>query len=922
MATERIEFVFIERGASGVQRTLQNIGQAGRSLGQAQDAAQGFSKILSAAQGIVAAFTFKNLIEQGLKLVDIYQRMQQRIQTVTTGHAQLEVVTDKLADIAVRTRQGFESVVETYQRAANATKTLGLSQNEVLKITENLNKAAALSGASGAEAKRGLIQFSQGLAANTLQGRDLRSVLEQVPVLADVIADHFTKTSGKIVTAFQLKGIAAQGKLAAKDLAQALLEPNARLDKFIQLVPTLSQGFESLRTRVIQFAGAFDKSTGLAQGLGRVMLALADNLDTVARSVVALAIAVGTVLAYQAFGALFAVVAANPFAALALAAVAATAAAITFSDQINVSSDGFVSLASVGQAAYKRLTDGFKAFTDDSKSLLDKWIDGLKMEINFIPDLFASAYKAVKNFILDQNQSFTDIARGAAPPSAADSADSPLMAEARRIEQDKTNLAAIQKADRDKAEADLDKKGKAIPAPPPIVKRKAKTFQDYLNELDHDIAEFTQLNDRLREQQKKANDIQDALRRGTLSANQRGQVTNRVAEIQALRDQAQAYQEIVGPAETMQNKVEALNQLFLKGAISLEQYNGKIQEIFRAFRTNTFAGQLDILQELGITTAQTAQNQELYNKQIQIESDIHRQLTAAEREQLAVQLESNRRYEAYGQALAQISQPQNDYIVQTQALLGVLHDQPGTLLAVADAMTKVEIAYLQALPATNSFGAEFERQQRIMSLQSQNVFGDLGAEAAKTFGPGGTLTQGISDVIAQTVIMKKNFLQAIKEMADSILTQLVSALVRAVLTQGLLAIVGGGAPVALPGGGGGKSLASGGYTGDTGTRTPAGIVHGQEYVVNAAATKRHRGLLEAINSGARPSGGGVNVTINNQAGGVEFETNALGPNEVEIIARRVVSQHAPAAVAGDMENPNGRVSRALTRNLQSGRRRY
>lgn len=41
----------------------------------------------------------------------------------------------------------------------------------------------------------------------------------------------------------------------------------------------------------------------------------------------------------------------------------------------------------------------------------------------------------------------------------------------------------------------------------------------------------------------------------------------------------------------------------------------------------------------------------------------------------------------------------------------------------------------------------------------------------------------------------------------------------------------------------------GGYTGDYGVNDVAGLVHGQEFVVNAAATARHRAELEAINSG-------------------------------------------------------------------------
>ena len=56
---------------------------------------------------------------------------------------------------------------------------------------------------------------------------------------------------------------------------------------------------------------------------------------------------------------------------------------------------------------------------------------------------------------------------------------------------------------------------------------------------------------------------------------------------------------------------------------------------------------------------------------------------------------------------------------------------------------------------------------------------------------------------------------------------------------------------------------SGGYTGNVGRDQVAGVVHGQEYVVNASATARNRAALEAMNSGA--SFGKSSITINNYA---------------------------------------------------------
>lgn len=59
---------------------------------------------------------------------------------------------------------------------------------------------------------------------------------------------------------------------------------------------------------------------------------------------------------------------------------------------------------------------------------------------------------------------------------------------------------------------------------------------------------------------------------------------------------------------------------------------------------------------------------------------------------------------------------------------------------------------------------------------------------------------------------------------------------------------------------------SGGYTGNYGTSQVAGVVHGQEYVLNAEATKRvGRGTLDALNNGGTLGGGdeiNINVILN------------------------------------------------------------
>jgi hypothetical protein len=63
------------------------------------------------------------------------------------------------------------------------------------------------------------------------------------------------------------------------------------------------------------------------------------------------------------------------------------------------------------------------------------------------------------------------------------------------------------------------------------------------------------------------------------------------------------------------------------------------------------------------------------------------------------------------------------------------------------------------------------------------------------------------------------------------------------------ALVGGLAAANVASIAGVKGFAAGGYTGDGGIGQIAGVTHGKEFVVNAAATRRNRDTLEAMNAG-------------------------------------------------------------------------
>lgn len=100
---------------------------------------------------------------------------------------------------------------------------------------------------------------------------------------------------------------------------------------------------------------------------------------------------------------------------------------------------------------------------------------------------------------------------------------------------------------------------------------------------------------------------------------------------------------------------------------------------------------------------------------------------------------------------------------------------------------------------------------------------------------------------------------------------------------------------------------TGGYTGNMGTKTVAGVVHGQEYVLNAKATKKIGvGNLDALNSGADlNSGQPVNVIINTPQG-YTANTRKDGNNLTVDIVEQIIDQKFD-----NVRKPNSRESRIM-----------
>lgn len=272
MVTENVNIRFVESGARVVKRKIDEIGEA------ANNATRGLFLLKRALFVIGGA----GLVSTLASYADALTNMENRLRLTSSSTQNLEAVQDALFASANRSRSAVEATGEIYTRVALSARNLGASQQDVISVTETLQKAAVISGASAREANAALIQLGQGLASNRLSGDELRSVLEQLPYVSDLIVDYLNKTGqfGK-VSRGELRQLGKEGKLTAQIVFDAIKNSQQQVDAlFAQTNPTIEQAFNVARNNILKFIDDFDDATGASALFARAIITLSEHIGT------------------------------------------------------------------------------------------------------------------------------------------------------------------------------------------------------------------------------------------------------------------------------------------------------------------------------------------------------------------------------------------------------------------------------------------------------------------------------------------------------------------------------------------------------------------------------------------------------------------------------------------------------------------
>ena len=340
--TSRLRLIVDSSGLDRAGKRLKTVRRESREL---ETAATRLRSTFATLGGVIgAAFS----VNQIVRYADSFRNIENQLRLVTASTMELQRAQEGVLSVANETFASLDTTARLYANLERfAGQFLG-SQQETLALTQAINQAALVSGASVSEASNAIRQLNQSIAGGVLRAEEFNSIMENLPRLGEAIADGLGASVG------ELRQLVNAGEVTSGQLIEAIRSQFEQLGSEAQsAVQTIDQAFVVLRNNLtVELGERFARAQDLiVDGI----LLIADNLDLVINAAEGVAAAFAVFAAPAALAAVTALI--SPIGLVA----AAIAGVVAFRDDIAEWAFGVQDAGAVVQAAIDVLTPAFQA---------------------------------------------------------------------------------------------------------------------------------------------------------------------------------------------------------------------------------------------------------------------------------------------------------------------------------------------------------------------------------------------------------------------------------------------------------------------------------------------------------------------------------------------------------------------------------
>lgn len=259
------------------RRALQNdkklsaiFAGTGRNLTASfQDGLRGLAPSLAAAFSVGAV----------IKYADGYTSLKNSLRAAGLEGARLTEVENGLYDAANRNGVAVAATAQLFQRAAFARDKLGASDAMLLQLVSGTTAALKLQGTSAEAASGPLLQLGQAISGNVVQAEEYNSLIDGLPVILQAAAEGSRRWGGDVS---KLTADVKAGKVASKEFFDAILAGLPAIEaRASKSQTTVSASLQTLNNELGRYVGQTDAGLSATERMAQGILLLADNLDVV-----------------------------------------------------------------------------------------------------------------------------------------------------------------------------------------------------------------------------------------------------------------------------------------------------------------------------------------------------------------------------------------------------------------------------------------------------------------------------------------------------------------------------------------------------------------------------------------------------------------------------------------------------------------
>jgi tape measure domain-containing protein len=274
----------IEKAVADMRNLSSEIGTTAKESGKAARSTRELGLSMDGLVRAASAYLSIATVIKTLKMADEWKSLENRIAAATKETGDYAQVSESLYEITRRNGTAMADTVATFQRLSLARAELGATNADILKVTNAVQQLGVMSGSSSSAMQAGMLQFSQAMSSGVVRAEELNSILENMPAVANRIAQGMGLTTG------ELRGAVLEGKVLSRQVFDALLGQTDEIAAEMAGMPvSLERAWNTATTSLSRFISKLDDITGVTNFITLSLQGWAGILDAAIDSEIDLA---------------------------------------------------------------------------------------------------------------------------------------------------------------------------------------------------------------------------------------------------------------------------------------------------------------------------------------------------------------------------------------------------------------------------------------------------------------------------------------------------------------------------------------------------------------------------------------------------------------------------------------------------------